>query len=577
MPYWFRAVAVDYDGTIAEHGEASEAALHALAELRRRGRRVILCTGRILAELSDVFPDFEAHFDAVVAENGAVLLLPGSDARALAAPLPAALREALRDSGVPARAGTVILATQASFDAQVLHEIGRIQVDAQLVRNRSELMVLPSGVSKATGLREALAELGVSSHNTIAFGDAENDHAIMQACEVGVAVGNAVAGLRERADVVLPDDDGRAVAAFLLGPVLSGEVRTRTARWTVALGSDERGAVVSVPAARTNILVSGASCSGKSYIAGAFIERLSALGYTACVFDAEGDHGTVQQARGVVTVGGPDPLPAPAHIARLISNRFTSVVVDMSSLDHEARRAFFDETMRELIVLRRSHGLPHWIVIEEADQLLQSGALPAEEPYLPPLGYLLVTHRPDTLSREVLQHMHAVVALTGAEPYARMADDLATPALSLPVGQAMLALDGRVTRFQPSRRISPHVRHRTKYMHVAMPEARRFHFGGGGGEHGSAANLDEFTRRIATVDGDVLIGHLKAGDFSRWVNEIVADDELSSRLRSIERWFRNEPGTGRTQAREAVISAVEARYAHQDRRPTRVPTASLPG
>jgi len=38
--------------------------------------------------------------------------------------------------------------------------IRRLGLDHQLVRNRGELMVLPAGVTKATGLLEALADLG---------------------------------------------------------------------------------------------------------------------------------------------------------------------------------------------------------------------------------------------------------------------------------------------------------------------------------------------------------------------------------------------------------------------------------
>ena len=76
---YFRAVALDYDGTLAE-GEVAPDTLAALAEARARGIRVILVTGRIISELSGVFAGFEHHFDAVVAENGAVLLTRSASA-----------------------------------------------------------------------------------------------------------------------------------------------------------------------------------------------------------------------------------------------------------------------------------------------------------------------------------------------------------------------------------------------------------------------------------------------------------------------------------------------------------------
>ena len=53
-------------------------------------------------------------------------------------------------------------------------------------------MVLPSGVNKGTGMEEALKELGLSRHNVIGIGDAENDHAFLSLCELSIAVDNAL-------------------------------------------------------------------------------------------------------------------------------------------------------------------------------------------------------------------------------------------------------------------------------------------------------------------------------------------------------------------------------------------------
>jgi haloacid dehalogenase-like hydrolase len=51
-------------------------------------------------------------------------------------------------------------------------------------------MVLPAGVTKATGLAAALHTLGRSPHNLVGVGDAENDHAFLRLCECAVAVAN---------------------------------------------------------------------------------------------------------------------------------------------------------------------------------------------------------------------------------------------------------------------------------------------------------------------------------------------------------------------------------------------------
>ena len=58
--------------------------------------------------------------------------------------------------------------------------------------NKDAVMVLPAGVNKATGLDYALRKLGLSFHETVGIGDAENDHAFLQRCECAVAVSNAV-------------------------------------------------------------------------------------------------------------------------------------------------------------------------------------------------------------------------------------------------------------------------------------------------------------------------------------------------------------------------------------------------
>ena len=70
-----RVLALDYDGTIASDGTLHADVRAAIADVRRRGIVVVLATGRILSELRVLVGDLDA-FDAVVAENGALLALP---------------------------------------------------------------------------------------------------------------------------------------------------------------------------------------------------------------------------------------------------------------------------------------------------------------------------------------------------------------------------------------------------------------------------------------------------------------------------------------------------------------------
>ena len=53
-----------------------------------------------------------------------------------------------------------------------------------MIFNKGAVMILPSGVNKATGLAAALEELGLSPHNVVGVGDAENDHAFLERLRV---------------------------------------------------------------------------------------------------------------------------------------------------------------------------------------------------------------------------------------------------------------------------------------------------------------------------------------------------------------------------------------------------------
>lgn len=55
----YLALATDYDGTLATHGQVDEETLDALKRLRESGRKLLLVTGRHLDDLSSVFPQMD--------------------------------------------------------------------------------------------------------------------------------------------------------------------------------------------------------------------------------------------------------------------------------------------------------------------------------------------------------------------------------------------------------------------------------------------------------------------------------------------------------------------------------------
>jgi hypothetical protein len=84
-------------------------------------------------------------------------------------------------------------------------------LELQVIFNKGAVMILPSGINKATGLASVLEQMKVSADNVVAIGDAENDHALLESCGIGVAVANAVPLLKAHADWVTEADNGTGV------------------------------------------------------------------------------------------------------------------------------------------------------------------------------------------------------------------------------------------------------------------------------------------------------------------------------------------------------------------------------
>lgn len=514
MPDYFRAVAVDYDGTITSERRPTDPMLAAIRSVRSANRRIVLVTGRILAELVADFPDVYGHFDAVVGENGAVLWHNGYE-RALVPAVSVHLYEALRSRGVWLRRGQVILATSAVDDQAIREECNRLGLDYKIAHNRSELMVLPTGVSKATGLHAALETLGVSCHSTIGIGDAENDLALLDACEIGVAVGHAVSSLKDRADLVLAQHGTEPVADFLATEVTRGVPAVQPRRRRVQLGIADNGAEVSIPASRVQVFVDGASGSGKSYLAGLIVENLITDGYSVCVLDMEGDHVNLGNMSGVLALGGREPLPPPEQVVRLIRHRFSSVVIDMSLREPALKYAYARDLLDRLTRLRRNCGLPHWICIEEAHMVPVYSILEAQAS-----GSLcLVTYRPEWLSQTVVSSPDICITALGD-------------------GMALLRPGADATeaqRFRAGSRALSHIRHHRKYADICVPYEKGFTFRDRAGVVGRhVLSLAEFQREIQRVPPGMLEMHAEHRDFSRWVCDVFQDRELARLIRRVE-------------------------------------------
>jgi phosphoglycolate phosphatase (TIGR01487 family) len=549
MSGFLRAVALDLDGTLTGDGRVSEPALRAVADWREQGMAALLVTGRILEELEREYPGLSHGFDAVVLENGAVLA-SAAGLRDLARPVERELVQSLAAAGVRVRRGRVLLACDARDAVATLEAIERLGLDCQLVHNRGALMVLPAGVSKGTGLTAALEELGISAHNVIAVGDAENDLALLEVAEIGVAVANAVPSLRRHADVVLEREDGRGVAELLAGPIGSGERAVHPARRRVVIGRFEDGSAATVPGANANLLVCGDSGSGKSYVAGLLVERWVTAGYSVLVVDMEGDHIALDRLRNTVVL---ENRPSAPELLSVLRQRSLSVVLDVSGIA-DAERLSYLQTLPPLIEAERAAwGLPHWIVIDEAHETLGADGIAARVFRPSDRGYCLVTFRPDVLCAEALAAID--VTITVAAPYGGGAAAVPTAVLRETGGPERV--------FEVAARRVPHVRHRHKYAARALPAGHWFHFRTpDGAVIATARDLRTFARQLGEVDPAVVSHHLEHGDFSRWLLAALQDRELGAAAGALEREALARRAAHALDARTRLQRQIESRYLH---------------
>ena len=572
----FLALASDYDGTLANGHTVSPRVIGALERLTASGRRLILVTGREVEDLVHVFPEVEL-FDHVVAENGAVLFRPGSgDVSVLAErPPPAFLRELVRRGVQPLSEGRVIVSTRSPHETAVLEVVRDLGLELHVIFNKGAVMILPSGVNKATGLFRALHELGLSRHNVVGVGDAENDHALLRVCEAAVSVANALPALKEECDLVTsaPNGDGVAeLADRLLADDLSS---LRLGRHSVPLGNRTDGQPVCLPPYGRAVLVAGRSGSGKSTCGLAILERLAERGYQFCLIDPEGDHeGAILDS---IAIGSARRPPTVEEVIGVLGQPDRSVVVTLLGIPLGDRPRFFARLLMELLELRRRTGRPHWIAVDEAHHLMPVGWDPVgmerNAARLVHAGaratavgaMMLLTTRPALLAPAVLRDVDLFVALGEDAP--RSLTELAhARRLSPPTFPPSLPGAGEAWVWSPSTdapalvRLVPgraqHLRHKRKYAEGDLGDHAFFFRGREGKLRLRAQNLMLFIQIGAGVDDETWFFHLRGHDYSRWFQDAVKDPALAATVKAIE----DDDTLSADETRERVARAIEERY-----------------
>jgi hydroxymethylpyrimidine pyrophosphatase-like HAD family hydrolase len=538
--------------------------MDALRRVREAGRRVLLVTGRQFEDLLAVCPEID-FFDLVVAENGAVLYDPRArKVEDLIEPPPPEFLQALDVRHVPFSTGRVIVSTVVPHEVAVLEAIRALGLELHIIFNKEAVMVLPGAVSKETGLRAALARLGMSRHNTVGVGDAENDHAFLGRSGFAVAVANAVPALAEHADLVTSAPNGEGVRELVEGP-LAGDLeafRARLLARRIVLGTRTDGEPFEYSPYGPNLLITGSSGTGKSTLTGVFVERLAREDYVFCLFDPEGDYRTLADQEGVVVLSSDGVEENRADEAeQLLRHRSTSVAIDLSALDREEKIRATARFLNAVQRLRAETGAPHWLIFDEAHHLFPPGGSPAQETFDPTWrGVCLITNEPQLVAPEVLgvaRHVFStsVAAVTETLPLIAPSQ---VPGGSLETGEALgieLSDPPAVERFRVARRETMHKRHVKKYATGKLPPDRAFHFRGPDDTLDLVAhNLETFTMLARGVDLATWRHHLDNGDIARWLRDEIKDPELAGEIEALARDGDAEA------SRRAALDAIARRY-----------------
>lgn len=271
-----KLVAIDLDGTLlTEDRRLPQANIDAIHQAIQAGVQVVICTGRTLPGVREIISQlpFDGEDEFLILQNGSVthrlhnlevleqvtisrlareaLLdfsrifdeegaqLVAFDQENLVLVSQHAPNElVLKDSeilGTPITrfTGDDFLAYEGFNKAMVLGEA--VILDSLRDRLPSSLLdfyspvrsqpiiaeFLVKGVSKASGLKALAERLGIDAEHVMAIGDQLNDLEMLEWAGLGVAMGNAVARIKEVSDVVTSSNDEAGVAQAIQNYILA--------------------------------------------------------------------------------------------------------------------------------------------------------------------------------------------------------------------------------------------------------------------------------------------------------------------------------------------------------------------
>jgi hydroxymethylpyrimidine pyrophosphatase-like HAD family hydrolase len=571
----YHVLAADYDGTLAKDGAVDESTFQMLHKIRDSGRKIVLVTGRRLEPLLDLLPDV-GLFDRIVAENGALVFDPTTrEETQLAESPPAEFVDELRRRGVdPIETGRCIVAMWRPHEHVALQVISEMALELQIIFNKDAVMILPSGINKAFGLRLALHELGLSAWNTVAVGDAENDEAMLRMCGASAAVENALDPVKKIADIVTQSPRGKGVEE-LIADLLECDLKyleqpehaKKNSKRSkgVVIGTHLDGSPFLIPEFGQSILVTGGPGGGKSKFAIGMLERLAPRGVQCCIIDPEGDYSGINDS---ITLGNAKRAPSVDEVVNALTDPDGHCTVSLFAVEKPDRPAYFDKLYRGLSELRSRTGRPHWIIVDEAHYAAPKDWQAVEQWSEAELhGLMFITAYHDRFSKTLLKQIDWIVSIADEPENAiRQCCELlnVAPPTFLPPedNQTHHALAWNRKLEQPIwfSRITPHTtaqRHVHSLYEGDMDDHLQFVFRGPQSQLClSTPNLKQFISIASGVDDATWDFHKSAGDYSNWFRDVIKDTELAHEIRRVEQ----TPDLTPESSRKAILELIRERF-----------------
>lgn len=259
METQYKALFFDIDGTLVPFGdtEPPREVIEALADVRRRGVKVFIATGRHIDWVKNL-GDLEA--DGYVTVNGGICLLSDRKTRIYCYSIPQEDTDRLADFGSRSDLPMVIVPADGGiFQSRQAENIDLVRTLLKLpdtpIRPLSEVRgmnlvqamafdspeairqtglltevmphcvgtswhpifcdIVPKGSNKAVGIDRMLEHFGLRPEEAVAFGDGDNDIEMLRHVGMGIAMGNSAPQVKEAADMVTADvRDGGIVKAL---------------------------------------------------------------------------------------------------------------------------------------------------------------------------------------------------------------------------------------------------------------------------------------------------------------------------------------------------------------------------